>query len=201
MPEYDCDERGLPLDPAHPWNQPESSARPVDPTEWRLMVLRRAFNDGVKLAAVEAMLECQERKRPWPAWLQNEALEIILALLAGEDKTSGKTGNWLSEAREDLKHFVSWSMVDEIRARQLMKIPGDDLGKTMGDCRAEASKALRGTFASGGPDAVKYSCDLVNRQRTSRFTYLYLTVRRLGLDNREWGNKQAAFLPGTNGPY
>lgn len=149
------------------------------------MELRRAFNDGVKLAAFEAMLECKERGRPWPTWVQDEAIEIIQTILAGKDKTSGRTGNWLSEAREDLKHFVRWSMVDEIRERQLLKLPGDNLGKTLGDCRAEASKALRGTFAAGSPDAIKYSCDIVTRQRTARFTYLYLAARRLGLDKRE----------------
>jgi hypothetical protein len=181
MTEYDCDEHGLPLDPAHPWNQPNSSRDPT--AEW-LQSLHRAFRQGVRLAVLEAMMVCQKRKQPVPAWVLDEGIEVIISALTETTKTAGKTGNWISKAREDLKHFVRWDTATEIRERQLMKVPGDDLGKSWGDCWAEASKALRGTFASGGPDAIKTSYNTVAREKTARFAYLHLTVRRLALDRR-----------------
>jgi hypothetical protein len=179
MSDYNFDEHGRPLWPDHPWNQPEP---PRDPTAERLELLRRAFRQGVKLAAVEAMLVCQRRGVSWPAWLQDEGLNIILAVLVGDDKRRGRNGNWLSEYRADFVHFVRWDTVEEVRERQKIALPDDDLGKTWDECYSAASKLLRGTFAAGTSETIKRSRKIVARDDTLRFVYLYRTIRLLGLD-------------------
>jgi hypothetical protein len=94
---------------------------------------------------------------PWPAWVQDEALDIILAMFMRDDRSRGRTGNWVAECRASYIHSVRHEVVKEIRMAQRVGLEGFDVGRTKDECWARASEFLRGTIAQGSSGAMRDS--------------------------------------------
>jgi hypothetical protein len=131
----------------------------------RMEECERAARAGNLPAIVDAIEYCVELDMPPPAWI----IDYITTLVARQMLVpiAGQRGNVNSrQARwtENQKHYLRWDMVKELLEPDLYDGDDrDDSGLTLERARAAVSEKLEleGSFAKGGEDAIKRSCELV----------------------------------------
>src|SRR5215211_4256170 len=111
---YDCDERGYPVDPDHPWNKPsppnDRRASLARRFARRMTALQRAWEiGGNPLAIAEAVKLCHEFQQPPWQWIA--------------EAVSGFVDDRITEAekrrlRETAKHLTRYDLVQELVERR-----------------------------------------------------------------------------------
>lgn len=177
----------------------------------QLEIRERAYKAGVLPALYEAIYLCKEADFPSPPWVTRGMLVTLEKLFSGKFADGlGRKGNPKARYAEDLKHFMRWDVVNEIREYQkghwaeyqvalkdpkfsddsiarLRADPPRDYGTTLDDTFYHAAEVLKGTIAFGSNPTIKRSYFLVNKaakdsSQNGRFYLVGLRTRkRLGL--------------------
>jgi hypothetical protein len=125
----------------------------------------RAWQAGNLPALVDALENCAKANRGPPPWL----VAAVATLVSRQMLVRSGRGRFNSrQARfdENMKHYIRWDMVRELRKRghELYERLGDDCGLSLEKARARVAEQLKGTDVEGDEDAIKYSCELVERR-------------------------------------
>lgn len=118
----------------------------------RFGVWRAYYEAGILPALYDALKFAVEIGASPPDWVIEAATHVVRERIANP-KILGKgpKGNELSSYKSDMRHVRRWETVKALREK----------GMTLEHAYQEAQEHLVGTFAAGGPDAIKKSYDRV----------------------------------------
>jgi hypothetical protein len=162
--------------------------------EERLEKYKQAFDAGQPLAAPAAMDYCNRYEIVPPSWVLVESHKIQCALLnEGTPKRFGRANGVISRHKQNMIDSARHSTVENVHENRdyldreiatLRKLKGPAARNHLLECEklrrwagtndrgafACASMMLRGTYAFGGPDAIRISYRRVERNLRSKST-------------------------------
>ena len=120
----------------------------------RMAVWRAYYDAGIIPALYDALTFAEEYGAHPPDWAIKAATQIVKERIENP-KILGKgpKGNELSNYRTDMKHLFRWQIVKGLRAG----------GMKLDKAYVKTQERLVGNFAAGGPDAIKKSYDIVQK--------------------------------------